>query len=72
MTVGRLNCMNDMPLITDLSGKFYVGMKLENVPHMDKDITRFVKIDKNKDKVLSIDEIVKERKAEVKTEKLLA
>lgn len=54
--------MNSVSLITDVSGDYYAGMTPKEVMLLGKELKTFNKIDKNKDGILSTDEIIKIRK----------
>ena len=68
--------MNQIPKITDDSNKYYAGMTLNNAKLLgrDKSFWRrdFYNIDKNNDGVLSVDEIMKERKRSSRSDKVIA
>lgn len=68
--------MNKIPLITDTSNKFYAGMTLREAQRLgvDKSFWRrdFHNIDKDKDEVLSVDEIMRERKRSSTSDKVIA
>ena len=68
--------MNKVPLITDVSNRYYAGMTLSEAQKLgiDKSFWRrdFHNIDKNKDGTLSVDEIMKERKRSSTSDKVFA
>lgn len=68
--------MNNMPLITDANNRFFAGMTLEQakIQGTDKSWWRrdFHNLDKNGDGVLSINEVMNERKRSSKVNKFTA
>lgn len=66
--------MNNMPLITDANNRFYAGMTLAEAKRngTDKSWWRrdFYNLDKNGDGVLSVDEIMNERKRSANLNKI--
>ena len=74
--VERCSTMNKIPLITDATNRFYAGMTLNEAKRLgvDKSFWKrdFHNVDKNKDGVLSVDEILKERKHSSNSDKIVA
>ena len=68
--------MNNMPLITDANNRFYAGMTLAEAKRdgTDKSWWRrdFHNLDKNRDGVLSVDEVMNERKRSSRNNKIAA
>ena len=68
--------MNNSPIIFDATNRYYAGMTLSEAKKLgiDKSFWRrdFHNIDKNKDEVLSVDEIMKERKRSSTSDKVIA
>ena len=70
------NSPQKRPLITDANNRYYAGMTLKEakIKDLEKSFWRrdFHNIDKNGDGVLSVDEIMTERKRSSKINKIMA
>lgn len=68
--------MNNIPLITNANNRYYAGMTLKEAKAKDLEKSfwhrDFHNIDKNKDGVLSVDEIMNERKRSSTINKIIA
>ena len=62
--------MHNISKITDVSGDYYAGMTLKQCKILELSTKTFNKIDKNRDGVLSADEIILRRKKESRNYKL--